>query len=227
MPEKVRMSMRRAFLALVLIASFPLTAGAAAADRWIAHPGQPFDILATEATVAEFKACVASGKCDKASADESCNAGKDDRTAHPVNCIDHDGAEALCAWMDGRLCSSAEWLAGCRGSDQRAFPYGAEYQESRCHVGSYDQPGPGGRTTVEAGGMAECEGGLPGLFDMSGNVSEWVADCKGDYCKFRGAAYVGNDPVAYFAGCGDVCSGNDKGLRSGTVGVRCCRDRTP
>ena len=209
--------------AVVFSVMTPIATGAA--ERWIAHPAEPFDILATEATVAEFKACVISGKCKNDSADKTCNLGDATRGNYPINCIDHDGAIALCTYLGGRLCNNKEWLAACRGTENRAFPYGAEYQPSRCHVGSYASPGPGGRTTVAAGMIAECQGGLPGLFDMSGNVSEWVADCKEDYCKFRGAAYVGNEPVEHFAGCGEVCSGNDKSLRSGTVGVRCCRDR--
>jgi formylglycine-generating enzyme required for sulfatase activity len=211
---------------MVLAAAVPdFAAGAGSAGRWIPHPQEPFDILATEATVAEFKSCVAAGKCKADSADATCNLGDASRTGYPINCIDHDGATALCEWLGGRLCSSREWLAACRGADGRAFPYGPEYQPSRCHVGSYDSPGPGGRTTIAAGSIPECEGGLAGLMDMSGNVGEWVADCKDDYCKFRGAAYVGNEPVEHFAGCGDVCSGNSKSLRSGTVGARCCRDR--
>lgn len=213
------------FALLVPAMPAPLPAAAGTSDgRWITHPEQPFEILATEATVEEFKACVAAKKCEQASADDACNAGDNARAAFPINCIDHPGAEALCAYLGARLCSSKEWLAACRGTEQRAFPYGSEYQPSRCHVGSYDNPGPGGRTTIKAGSTPDCVGGLPGLFDMSGNVSEWVADCKDDYCKFRGAAYVGNEPVAHFAGCGEVCSGNNKGLKSGTVGVRCCRD---
>lgn len=219
--------MRLSALFVLTLALFLPSSSAAAAsgERWVSHPVEKFDILATEATVAEFKTCVAAKRCDPDSVSEECNAGKEGRDAHPVNCINHDGAVALCSYLGGRLCSSKEWLAACRGSDNRAFPYGPEYQESRCHVGSYASPGPGGKTTVEAGSIPACEGGLPGVFDLSGNVSEWVSDCKEDYCKFRGAAYVGNEPVDYFAGCGQVCSGNDKSLKSGTVGVRCCRDR--
>ena len=210
---------------IVLLVATPAAFSGSAPNRWITHPDQPFDIQATEATVKEFKDCIAAKKCDPGSADSSCNASDDKRGAFPINCIDHDGAAALCGYLGGRLCNSKEWLAACRGTEQRAFPYGPEFQPSRCHVGSYDSPGPGGRSTIAAGSITQCEGGLPGLYDMSGNVSEWVADCKGDYCKFRGAAYVGNEPVEHFAGCGDACSGNDKTLRSGTVGVRCCRDR--
>lgn len=216
----------RAFLAVVALApALPAQAGQASASRWIAHPEQPFDILATEATVADFQDCVSAGRCAKDSADPKCNAGDAAKAAHPVNCIDHDGAASLCSHLGGRLCTGSEWLAACRGSDRRAFPYGPEFQPSRCQVGSYDHAAPGGRTTVAVGSLPDCQGGLSGLFDLSGNVGEWLADCKGDYCKFRGAAYVGNEPVEHFAGCGEVCSGNDKGLKSGAVGVRCCRDR--
>lgn len=220
------LSLAKRFAAISLLLSLPTLAGAGSApDRWVSHPDQPFDILATEATVTEFDSCVSAKACSASSVNPDCNAGDPERKKDPINCIDHDGAKDLCGYLGGRLCDSKEWLAACRGSDNRAFPYGPEFQPSRCHVGSYENPGPGGRSTIAAGSVTECVGGLPGLFDMSGNVSEWVADCKGDYCKFRGAAYVGNEPVEYFAGCGEVCSGNDKTLRSGTVGVRCCRDR--
>jgi formylglycine-generating enzyme required for sulfatase activity len=228
MQKMQRMRTFRACTIAVAVVALCASAQAASKDsRWVSHPSQPFDILATEATADEFAACVKGGKCEAATADAACTAGDESKGKHPINCINHDGAEALCGFLGGRLCSSKEWLAACRGDEQRKFPYGAEYQPSRCHVGSYDNPGPGGRTTIEAGSVAECEGGIPGLRDMSGNVSEWIADCKGDYCKFRGAAYVGNEPVDYFAGCTEVCAGNDKGLRSNTVGVRCCRDRKP
>ncbi|HEY2775574.1 MAG TPA: SUMF1/EgtB/PvdO family nonheme iron enzyme [Candidatus Binatia bacterium] len=212
-------------LLVALVAGDACAAGAHG-PKWVSHPDQPFDIEATEVAVKDFRACVAAGRCEPSSVNPECNYGDPKRGDHPINCIDHDGAIAVCDYLGGRLCSSKEWLAACHGSDGRAFPYGSEYQPSRCHVGTYDVPGPGGRTTIPVGSVPDCEGGLHGLFDMSGNVSEWISDCKGDYCKFRGAAFVGNDPVEHFAGCAEVCAGNDKGLKSSTVGVRCCRDRS-
>lgn len=198
----------------------------AVAPVWVDHPLEPFSIMATEVTVAAFLACVSDGKCTPDDADMTCNAADALKKDHPVNCITHDGAGRVCEYLGGRLCSSTEWLAACRGTDGRAFPYGAGFRSEACNVGSYANPSVAGKTTTAVASMADCEGGLAGLFDMSGNVSEWMSDCKDDYCKFRGAAYVGNDPVEYFAGCADRCSGNDRGLRSGSVGARCCRDRT-
>jgi len=207
-------------------------APAFAAERWIAHPSQPFDILATEATVDEFLACVASGDCRRDSADDKCNLGDKSRGAHPINCIDHDGAEALCKQLGGRLCSSKEWLSACRGSDKCAFPYGPEFQPSRCHVGSYDRPGPGGRTTIAAGSVRDCEGGLPGLFDMSGNVKEWVTTNTTSnplVYEMRGGAYntpsfnVNGTVSAVGLQCDASTPAPSVPVRLPSVGFRCCR----
>lgn len=206
-------------------------AGGAARDQpspsspsWVAHPNQPFEIMTTEVTVAEFLACVKTGKCSQDDADPQCNVSDPLKTDHPVNCITHGGAEKVCGYLGGRLCSSVEWLAACRGGDGRAFPYGAEFSREACNVGSYENPSPSGKTTVAVASMPDCEGGLPGVFDIGGNLSEWMSDCKEDYCKFRGAAYMTNEPVDFFAGCSDRCSGNKPDLKSGSVGARCCRD---
>ena len=80
------------------------------------------------------------------------------------------------------------------------------------------------RETAPVASHPRCQGGLAGLFDMAGNVSEWVSDCKESYCRFRGAGFISNDPVDLFASCQSACSGNQKTLKSGTVGIRCCRD---
>jgi len=192
---------------------------------WVSHPDKQFEIMATEVTVAQYLACVKAAGCSQDEVDQQCNAGDAAKADHPVNCITHDAAAKVCEFLGGRLCSSAEWLAACRGSDGRAFPYGGEFRREACNVGSYENPAAAGKTTVAVASMPGCEGGLTGVFDIGGNVSEWMSDCKGDYCKFRGAAYMTNEPVEFFAGCSDRCSGNDRGLKSGSVGGRCCRDR--
>ncbi len=197
----------------------------ASIPTWVPHPDQPFDIMATEVTVAEFLACVKAGNCTRDDADSRCDAADPLKADHPINCISHDGAARVCGYLGGRLCSSVEWLAACRGTDGRAFPYGGEFRREACNAGSYENPSPVGKATVAVASMPGCEGGLVGLFDIGGNVSEWMSDCKGDYCKFRGAAYMSNEPIEFFAGCSDRCSGNDRGLKSGSVGARCCRER--
>lgn len=195
---------------------------------WIKVPHASYSIAATEVTVAQFRACVASGDCDETQVDSICNYGKTDREDHPLNCVTHDGAAQFCAFAGGRLCSEVEWVSACAGTEARGFPYGNQFDLKACNVQSNTQKVEGReRSTAPVASHPGCEGGLPGLFDMAGNVSEWISDCKETYCRFRGAGFISNDPIDMFASCGTACSGNQKTLKSGTVGARCCRDNPP
>ena len=192
---------------------------------WVRVPNASFSIAATEVTVAQFRACVQAGACDEAQVDPICNYGKTDRERHPVNCVSYYGTEQFCAHVGGRLCNEVEWISACGGPDARTFPYGHQFDLEACNVQSKTQKVEGReRETAPVASHPRCQGGLDGLFDMAGNVSEWVSDCKESYCRFRGAGFISNDPVDLFASCQSACSGNQKTLKSGTVGIRCCRD---
>jgi formylglycine-generating enzyme required for sulfatase activity len=195
---------------------------------WVSDPGASFEITATEITVRQFRVCIDAGDCTLESLGETCNFQTGDRDDHPVNCASYDAAQDFCAHVSGRVCQESEWLEACRGQEDRAFPYGPDFDLGACNVQSTESTIPGrDRTTAAVAGHAACEGGYDGLYDMAGNVAEWVDPCKDDYCKFRGAGYLTNEPIDMFAACRGVCSGNDKSLRSGVIGIRCCRDTTP
>ena len=198
--------------------------GDAAAPVWIPISGMPVSITSTEVTVAQFGACIDAGSCALEHA-SACNIALEGRADHPMNCVDYFAAEQYCAFAAGRICSEDEWLAACRGAADRPFPYGDSYDAAACNASPSGSPGGNGApSTARAGSYAGCGGGLAGLFDMAGNVWEWVDACQDDYCKFRGGAYLTNQPVERFAGCGLPCSGNRKAARLVTVGIRCCRD---
>jgi formylglycine-generating enzyme required for sulfatase activity len=191
-------------------------------------PGESFFIAATEVTVAQFRACVQAGACDAAQVDPICNYGTTDREQHPVNCVSYYGAEQFCTHAGGRLCTEVEWLGACRGPEGRNFPYGNEFDITACNVQSKTRPVEGrARETAPVASHPRCEGGVEGVFDMNGNVTEWVNACKESYCRFRGAGFISNDPVDLFASCQSACTGNDKSLKSKTVGFRCCKDENP
>jgi len=214
-------------VAACLASSAAAWAGGVAAPAWIEHPSQPFAISATEVTVGQFHACVSAGACEESTVDSACNYGRAGADDYPVNCVNYHRAEQFCAWAGGHVCSEDQWLDACKGTELRPFPYGTTFDLQACNSQSQTVTVEGReRATWKVASHASCEGGLPGLFDMAGNVAEWVDACKGDYCKFRGAGYLSNDPVDRFAACRGVCSGNDKSLQSGVVGIRCCRDRS-
>jgi formylglycine-generating enzyme required for sulfatase activity len=198
-----------------------------AGTTWIRHPTKPFSIVATEVTVGQFRTCVNAGACDASTTNTACNYGQPNHDNHPVNCVAYQGAEQYCRYVGGRVCSEEEWLDACRGTDGRQFPYGDTFDINACNAQSHTQTVEGReRATLPVASLSQCEGGLTGLFDMAGNVAEWVSDCKGAYCRFRGAGYLSNDPIASFAACGSICSGNDQSFQSGIVGIRCCRDES-
>lgn len=187
--------------------------------------GRSVAIDTHEVTVAEFRVCVEAGTCSPRhftkSTEPPCNYGLPDRDNHPMNCVDWDGAAQYCQSKGQALCSHDEWFAACRGPNDLDYPYGAAYQEGLCNSNVRQEPiaSMGTRAVGEA---STCEGGYPGLFDMVGNVSEWVDECKGSYCKFFGGGYINNPPLEDFASCKPFCAGNQKQFRSASIGFRCC-----
>jgi serine/threonine-protein kinase len=97
---------------------------------------------------------------------------------HPINCVTHVAAQNYCAFRGRRLPTEAEWEFAARGGALRPFAWGDD--GPTCARACYDRNG----TCLEGGeGVTTCPaGGRPrdrtpeGLYDMGGNVAEWVAD---------------------------------------------------
>ena len=86
-------------------------------------------------------------------------------------CVDWAGARTYCEWTGGNLPSEAQWEKAARGTDQRAYPWGEEFDQNKCNT----KEGEINHTTRV--GSFSPDGDSPyGLSDMSGNVLEWVID---------------------------------------------------
>jgi len=127
----------------------------------------------TEVTVSAYAECVASGKCTPAVASHGqCNAAHHDRPNYPINCVTWTQADAFCAARGARLPTEPEWEYAARGGLRyQKYPWG-------------DAP-PDGRTCWKHGG-GSCEtkafpAGAFGLYDVSGNVWEWLDDWYAAY----------------------------------------------
>ncbi len=146
-----------------------------------------FKIDEYEVTVSLFKLCVNAGKCSR---DNFGTGGIYDnydvsgRDNHPMNSVNWYGAKEYCEWAGKRLPTEAEWVYAAYGSDGRDYPWGNE--EPNCDYAVYDNgsDGCGENHTWPVG--SKSDGKSPfGLYDMAGNVYEWVEDCYDNTCVSR------------------------------------------
>ncbi|NJO37672.1 MAG: SUMF1/EgtB/PvdO family nonheme iron enzyme [Rhizobiales bacterium] len=135
--------------------------------------GAPFAIGKYEVTVAQWKACAQAGACMDIGTLEP----GDER--RPMQNVSWPDAEAFAAWLSEatgepyRLPTEAEWEYAARGGEPTAFWWGSSYESGRINCaecgGEWDRKNPSTVGSFEANPF--------GLHDMSGGVSEWVADC--------------------------------------------------
>ncbi len=131
-----------------------------------------FYIDAFEVTNLDYAECVAAEVCTPPSNDTFY---ADPAFAqHPVTYVTYDQAQDYCEWRGGRLPTEAEWEKAARydplSGESYWFPWGYDYEEGRANTAS---AGLGGTAAV---GSFPGDLSPLGLYDMAGNVSEWVLD---------------------------------------------------
>ena len=154
---------------------------------------KPFAISKFPVTVREWNACVAAKSCTYVPT------GKDDA---PVANLSWADAQQFVEWLSKvtqkpfRLPSEAEWEYAARGGTRTNFWWGDQLQADMANCKGCNQP-------YDASQPLKVGSFKPnpfGLYDMGGNIHQWVADCW--HKNYQGAPsdgspWVDNDCLSH------------------------------
>jgi hypothetical protein len=165
-----------------------------------------------------------------------------EKSAFPQAYISEKEALLACHHSGKRLCKSAEWAKACQGPENTRFGYGNERKPGLCndngrspvlfYYAATTTPVTGWtwdklndpqlnqleRTLSETGSHEGCTNGY-GVYDMVGNLHEWVDDPAG---TFQGGYYL--DVTQNGEGCSYRTSAHDAAYHDYSTGFRCCAD---
>jgi eukaryotic-like serine/threonine-protein kinase len=96
----------------------------------------------------------------------------------PVTNVTWDDAKAYAQFRNKRLPTEAEWEYAARGKENRIYPWGNDWDPKKSNSKDDARKKP-----VNVGGYTEGKSWC-GVFDMAGNVAEWVED---EYKNYPGS----------------------------------------
>jgi formylglycine-generating enzyme required for sulfatase activity len=146
-----------------------------------------FAVSRFEVTSDEWDACVILGGCKWPAPEADWGRGR-----RPVMNVSWDDAQKYVAWLSERtgkryrLLSEAEWEYAARAGSDKAYSWGDEIGKNNANCNGCDSQWDF-KQTAPVGSFAP---NAFGLYDMHGNVWEWIQDCYND--SYNGAPTDGS-----------------------------------
>lgn len=141
----------------------------------------------------------------------------------PATFVNQEDAMAYAQWCGRRLPTEVEWEYAARGANGIIYPWGNEWDPTRCNSNDKNIANGRGLTPVNAypGGASPF-----GVMDMAGNVCEWTA---GSYAPgsgiVKGGFWKQHEPYRFRAACRMMSQ--LAGNRQDYIGFRCAKDGRP
>lgn len=198
-----------------------------------ASGGGSFFIDATEVTAAQYQAWLSTNPTApphflcKDRSGFSAGTGTDN---YPIASVAWCDAYAYCQAVGKRLCLHEEQVRVCSTGNTTGYPYGATYDPNQCNG-----PDHGIGEALPVASMDGCQstGVYAGVYDLSGNVYEWVDSCSqitpvppkyigGTRCVIVHGSFDSSYPhPAMLLRCGTSTTTAPTD-RSDSIGFRCC-----
>jgi formylglycine-generating enzyme required for sulfatase activity len=158
------------------------------------------------------------------------------RGALPLVMRSFDDAVRFCQAKHKRVCTEQEWELACEGDTFRPWVYGWKNDLTRCNSAKAWRPfdpvklyshGPQAAEELDrlwqgapSGAFVGCAA-PSGVFDLMGNIEEWVASRNGR--KFPGAL-MGGFWAKPWTGCRGTNDAHEPSFTFYETGFRCCSD---
>jgi hypothetical protein len=157
----------------------------------------------------------------------------------PTVAVSYNEANELCAAEGKRLCTANEWTQACEGPERQPYAYGFSRNADACnHDKPYIMPNDQAyqdlatrAAEIARVDQSEPSGSRPGcvssygVFDMTGNVDEWVYNEAG---SLQGPEYDSGLKGGYWGPvrnrCRPMTADHNRWHNGYQIGFRCCAD---
>ena len=157
----------------------------------------------------------------------------------PTVSVTWDEARDVCANEGKRLCVAEEWTLACEGPERKPYPFGYSRDATACNFDkpylmpdnfAYDDPQTRAAEIARvsqsepSGSRARCVSDY-GVYDMTGNVDEWVANEHGSP---QGPEFQSGLKGGYWGPvrnrCRPMTTDHNQWHHGYQIGFRCCKD---